>query len=339
MTGAAGRGRRTASRPWVQSGQGQGGDGRQDVPTPKSGSSRATGTRSSGARVGGSPRITAFVTSPTPAAAPRTAPPRPARAVPARSAKATPAAVPTPAGPTAAQKSIARMRRRLDAISNRQQLRLTAIKALQDSVRSATSAAPPVATPATAAGSPSTGAVKIDRDRGLSYEQLLISVLTQHLDLGQSASRPAVEEDADTIADTVAELLAALPEFDGPWGPAIGPVYRTDQVRALLGGVSRQALSDRAKRHTLLTLKTRDGVNVYPAWQFSEGQVLAALPEVLKLFAPDEDGETVDAWTLASWLRTNLDELEGDSVSGRLRAGKHDQALAAARSAAARWSR
>lgn len=254
-----------------------------------------------------------------------------ADAIAPRAPYATPArpAVPTPAAVSVAQQQLARARRRLDALTRRQQLRLSAISALQDSIRAASVGAHDLPVPD---DEPAASA-------GLSFEQLLLRVFSQHMQLGQLASRPAVEADADTIADTVAELLAALPEFDGPWGPAIGPVYRTDQIRALLGDVSRQALSDRVKRHTLLALKTRDGVTVYPAWQFSEGQVLPGLPEVLKVFVPDEHGEIVDAWTLASWLRTRLDELEGDSVSGRLRAGEHQQALGAARSAAARWSR
>lgn len=299
--------------------------------------SQGGGTRSSAPRSGSTALSTGFVTG-LPAAPRPTAP----SARPAAPRPATPN-VPTPGGLTAAQQQLARVRRRLDAIANRQQLRLTALRALQDNVRTATAL---VAQATQALPAPpqlpelSTGTIRItDTNAGMSYEQLLLRVFSEHMRLGEAAARPAVEADADAIADTVAELLAALPEFDGPWGPAIGPVYRTEQVRALLGGVSRQALSDRVKRSTLLALKTRDVVTVYPAWQFSEGQVLSGLPQVLKLFAADEHGEIVDAWSLASWLRASLDELGGDSVSGRLRAGEQEAAVAAARSAAARWSR
>lgn len=178
-----------------------------------------------------------------------------------------------------------------------------------------------------------------DSPAGLSYAEVLVRVLNQQLPL-QLPARPAVEADADTIADTIAGLLAAVPQFDGPWGPAVGPVYLTEQVRALLGGVSRQALADRAKRGTLLALKTRDGATVYPAWQLTtDGQVLPGLAEVLRLFAADEHGEVVDGWTLASWLRTPLPELDGDSVTDRLRAGDVAAARQAAARAAARWSR
>lgn len=53
----------------------------------------------------------------------------------------------------------------------------------------------------------------------MTYEQLLVHVFSQNLHLGELATRPAVEEDADSIADTVAGLLAAMPQFDGPWEP------------------------------------------------------------------------------------------------------------------------
>lgn len=75
------------------------------------------------------------------------------------------------------------------------------------------------------------------------------------------------------------------------------------------------------------------------AGQFTEGQVLPGLAEVLKVFAADEHGEIVDGWTLASWLRTGLDELDGDSVADRLLAGDTATARQAAAHAAARWSR
>lgn len=314
------------------------GNGSKEIKVPKT----ADG-RTGGARPGTSALSTGLVT-PMPTTRRPTAAPAPRPATPSVPAPSVPApSVATPSGLTAAQQQLARVRRRLDAITNRQQLRLTALRALQDSLRAATAPVTQAAqAPPELPALPdlSSGTIRVtDTGAGLSYEQLLLRVFSEHMRLGEAASRPAVEEDADTIADTVAELLAALPEFDGPWGPAIGPVYRTDQLRALLGGVSRQALSDRVKRSTLLALKTRDGITVYPAWQFSEGQVLPGLGEVLKLFAADEHGEVVDAWTLASWLRTGLDELEGDSVSDRLRAGELEPALAAARTAAARWSR
>lgn len=276
------------------------------------------------------------VTTATPASAPAVAsPPRnPPRTAPARAAAPSPrtgASSHTGSNRRTPAEHLEQVRRRLYGFTNREQLRMAVLTALRE--------LSPASSPRTATGTPPGTVTTTDTSAGMSYEQLLVHVFSQHLHLGQLATRPAVEEDADTIADTVAGLLAAVPQFDGPWGPAIGPVYRTDQVRALLGGVSRQALNDRVKRNTLLALKTRDGVTVYPAWQFADGQVLPGLAEVLKVFVADEHGEIVDSWTLASWLRTGLDELDGGSVADRLLSGDADAARQAAAHAAARWSR
>lgn len=306
----------------------------KELPNPKT-SSHTVGSKSS--RTATPPM--GFVTTLTPAAAPAPpSPPRtprtPPRKAPARASapsSRTGASLRTGASRQTPAEHLAQVRRRLDMFTNRQQLRMAVLTALRE--------LSPAFSHSPATGTPPGTVTTTDTSAGMSYEQLLVHVFSQHLHLGQLATRPAVEEDVDTIADTVAGLLAAMPQFDGPWGPAIGPVYRTDQVRVLLGGVSRQALHDRVKRSTLLALKTRDGVTVYPAWQFTDGQVLPGLAEVLKVFAADEHGEIVDGWTLASWLRTGLNELDGGSVADRLLAGDAAAARQAAAHAAARWSR
>lgn len=303
----------------------------KELPNPKT-SRRTAGSKSS--RTATPPM--GFVTTLTPAAAhaPPSPPRTPPRQAPARAAAPSPrtgASLRSGASRRTPAEHLAQVRRRLDMFTNRQQLRMAVLAALRE--------LSPASSHSPATGTPPGTVTTTDTSAGMSYEQLLVHVFSQHLHLGQLATRPAVEEDADTIADTVAGLLAAMPQFDGPWGPAIGPVFRTDQVRVLLGGVSRQALNDRVKRSTLFALKTRDGVTVYPAWQFTDGQVLPGVAEVLKVFAADEHGEIVDGWTLASWLRTGLDELDGGSVADRLLAGDAAAARQAAAHAAARWSR
>ena len=173
----------------------------------------------------------------------------------------------------------------------------------------------------------------------LTYEQVVGRVLASHLVTGEDARRVPTEKDAPQIAGTIAELLATLPRVTGSWAASVGPVYRTEQVRALLGGVSRQALADRARRRTMLALRTSDGHTVYPAWQFSGRTVLPGCPEVLQCFAPDGHGELVDPWTLASWLRTPLEPGEGRSVAELLAQGEVADAVSLSHSAARRWSR
>lgn len=178
----------------------------------------------------------------------------------------------------------------------------------------------------------------------VTLRDVLGDVIASHLPLGGAGARPMEESDVSQVADTLVELLASLPQLPGPWADAIGPVYLTQQVRVLLGTnrpVSRQALADRVERRTLLGLRTSDRRTVYPAWQFRRRQVLPGLPDVLQAFAVEGSGRepVVDPWTLASWLRTPLDGLDGDSIASRLLAGDVDSALRAARSAAARWNR
>lgn len=178
-------------------------------------------------------------------------------------------------------------------------------------------------------------------DRGINHQDLVSQVLARHLRLGGDATERVQEADVTSVVETVAELLRALPQAPGPWAAAVGPVFRTDQVRTMLGAkgpVSRQALADRVARRTLLALRTSDRHTVYPAWQFRSGRVAHGVSTVLQAFVHDDE-PVVDDWTLASWLRTPLETLGGDSVSERLSVGDVDQAVTVARAAAARWSR
>jgi hypothetical protein len=135
--------------------------------------------------------------------------------------------------------------------------------------------------------------------------------------------------------DALAEAILALVPEPSPWTAAIGPVYRTDQVRRLLGGMSRQALADRVRRRTILALHTADGRVVYPTYQFRERAVVRGLSDVLKVFEP----AVVDPWTLAAWLHAGQAALGGSSVVAWLLADRPpEQALAIARSAATRWA-
>jgi hypothetical protein len=129
-------------------------------------------------------------------------------------------------------------------------------------------------------------------------------------------------------------MLSALPQ-PSPWAEALGPVYRTPAVRRLLGGVSRQALVDRARRHTLLALRTADDHLVWPTFQFEGNRPLAGLARVLGAFDRD-----VDEWMLARWLRAEQPALEHHSVVDWLRAGGDvDRAVDVAAATAARWQR
>ncbi len=136
--------------------------------------------------------------------------------------------------------------------------------------------------------------------------------------------------DADPV---LAGHTAALEAVAGVmWHDEIGPFYDTDGVRQLLGGVSKQAVADRVRRHRLLALRTGSGRLVYPTSQFDGRSVRPGLADVLGLVAPDD----TEAWYVASWLTTPDPRLGGREPMAALADGDTDTVLAAARDVAAR---
>lgn len=122
--------------------------------------------------------------------------------------------------------------------------------------------------------------------------------------------------DIGSPEDLADQMLALVPR-PSAWDDAVGPFYTTAAVAALLGGVSRQAVADRRRRHTLFALQTLEGDWVYPTFQFAQdasvysiiGSIQQRLPEPL-----------VDGWTLAGWLTVGQQTLGGMSVVEWIRA-------------------
>ncbi len=134
-----------------------------------------------------------------------------------------------------------------------------------------------------------------------------------------------------TLDPAEAGRRAALRAVAGTmWGDAVGPFFDTEGVMALLGGVSKQAIHDRVRRHRLLALRTGSGRLVYPAAQFVDEQVVVGLGKVLAILVPDD----AEAWMVASWLTTNDPDLDGLCPIAALRAGAVDDVVAAARQVA-----
>ncbi|WP_300676153.1 antitoxin Xre/MbcA/ParS toxin-binding domain-containing protein [Nocardioides sp.] len=152
------------------------------------------------------------------------------------------------------------------------------------------------------------------------------------------------EIDAEALVDA---MMAAIPQADLPHPfEALGPFYDAPGLATWLG-ISRQAVHQRTVKHDLLALRTGDGKNVYPAWQFTPtGAVLAGLADVVRALL---DG--TDEWTAAIWLTTASPVFGGRSAVDLLREGRRllrtsagstvsDPAavvLAEARADAARW--
>ena len=74
--------------------------------------------------------------------------------------------------------------------------------------------------------------------------------------------------------------------------------------------MSRQRVSERVRRGTLIALRAEDGRLSYPAWQFRgvDGTILNPLVKAHAVMA-----ETGSDWSAASWCLADNSELEGVS--------------------------
>ncbi len=141
--------------------------------------------------------------------------------------------------------------------------------------------------------------------------------------------------DLGSAKQIAARMLAAVPS-PSDWDELLGPFFSTSKVTQLMGGVSRQAVTDRRKRRTLLGLRTLDGAIVYPVFQFdAQNEILPGLADVLRCFAADD----VDDWTMAGWLVAPQRALGGFSVIKWLASGRSvEKAIDLARAQAGRYA-
>lgn len=101
----------------------------------------------------------------------------------------------------------------------------------------------------------------------------------------------------------------------------LGAFYTTDRVRKVLGGVSRQAVSERVRSDRLLRVKTADGVVLFPAFQFANGAVVPGLQKLLEVLL----GSNVDGWTVAYWLTARMAQLGETTALDVLASGDTDR--------------
>ncbi len=123
------------------------------------------------------------------------------------------------------------------------------------------------------------------------------------------AAQGRVLGDLGDLDDLAERMVAALPA-QHPYDEPLGPFYDTTGLVSWLG-VSRQAVSDRVRRGTLLACRTQDGHLVYPAWQFArDGAVRPGVVDAVGEFAR----HGADGWSTALWLTTPSDVVGGQSA-------------------------
>lgn len=148
--------------------------------------------------------------------------------------------------------------------------------------------------------------------------------------VGEAALDISALGDPEDIADA---MVAVVPGH--LYDEISGPFYDTAGLTRWLG-ISRQALHQKAARHTVLACPLADGGHVFPAWQFlPSGATIPALGEVLAALAAGTD----DTWVIALWMQAPSDALDGQCPSEWLRAGRDPhQVIKMARHAAAGWA-
>lgn len=141
-------------------------------------------------------------------------------------------------------------------------------------------------------------------------------------------------DDVRGLTEEVRAVLGAGPS-ESPWRAAIGPVLRAETACAVLGASDPEELVKMAAANVILVLRTSDGHDVLPCYQFTPDGVIPGFSEVLQAVAGPGDQVT---WTAAAWLRTSLRILGDRSIVDALLSGDVGSAVDAARRTAARWA-
>ena len=121
--------------------------------------------------------------------------------------------------------------------------------------------------------------------------------------------RGALAGTADSDAADVGRRAALLVDSATAWQDHLGTLLDVRQAMELLGVTTRQAVYDLTSRHRLLGLPRHGGAMAFLAFQFdpSTGRPYNVVPGLLSTFA----AAGVDPYTVATWLATAQDELEG----------------------------
>lgn len=127
------------------------------------------------------------------------------------------------------------------------------------------------------------------------------------------------------------------------WNELIGHFWTSSRVGRSLG-LTEEEVKISIEQKRFLVLKTKDGVLVFPSFQFTQDKddqswsLLSGLDQVLAQFRDVVTDES-SSWTLASWLNAPSAVLEGKSIIQHLREG-NDTALVIglAQDTAERWA-
>jgi hypothetical protein len=123
--------------------------------------------------------------------------------------------------------------------------------------------------------------------------------------LTEIGGQPSSAEDAEVLGRRAAMVVLA----GGAWERALGDLLTSAEARALLGGISREALRKRVASGSVIALRDDAGLVRYPRWQFDAagGTPFGAIKNLNEIFG----GAGLDPWTIASFATTPQPELGG----------------------------
>jgi hypothetical protein len=143
---------------------------------------------------------------------------------------------------------------------------------------------------------------------------------------GRATGKSAVVDASAFEPDARARAVLRGLEYARDDLRAAGGAYDLDQVRTVLGGISRQAVTKRVKDGSLLAVPGPNGKRSYPTVQFTgEGTVIAGLKTLLDAFP------SRNPWMILNFLVNPPDGLGGRKPIDLLRAGEVDPVVGAAR--------
>jgi hypothetical protein len=122
--------------------------------------------------------------------------------------------------------------------------------------------------------------------------------------LAEIGGEPRSADDAEVLGRRAAMVVLA----GGAWERALGDLLTSAEARALLGGVSREALRKRVAAGSVLALRDDSGLIRYPNWQFDSatGLPFESIKDLNGIFGD----AGLDPWTLAAFVTAPQPELE-----------------------------
>lgn len=161
---------------------------------------------------------------------------------------------------------------------------------------------------------------------GANPEARRLHFLTAFLSTVDLPNLDAVLEHTDP-ALLAKRLSRTIGQGQSDAATAVGPVF-TAAGLAEWKGVSKEALRKAQKAGRLLGFKSRDGVLLYPQFQFNEyGDYLPHLKDVLAIIDPHR----VDDGSSSVWLNRPYPSLDGRTAAHALHDGDTDKVLHLAR--------